>query len=94
MTPAACWFPYTPDRKGIHPQTNLAKLKACCKRMSMPGYNALFEDGTVLEAACWAPAPRKFSDPHAARPTTLTTDALRRIAELYDQSGNPRPATR
>ena len=45
--------------------------------------NALFEDGTIHEAACWAHARRKFYDQHAARPTALTSEALRRIAELY-----------
>jgi hypothetical protein len=35
--PAAVWFAYTPDRKGIHPQTHLAKFKGCCKRTPMPG---------------------------------------------------------
>lgn len=47
------------------------------------GFNALFEDGTIREAACWAHARRKFYDLHAARPTSLTTEALRRIAGLY-----------
>jgi hypothetical protein len=47
------------------------------------GFNALIEDGTIHEAACWAHARRKFHDLHAARPTPLTTEALRRIAELY-----------
>lgn len=47
------------------------------------GFNALFESGTIREAACWAHARRKFHDLHAARTTPLTTEALRQIAELY-----------
>src|SRR5450830_1537248 len=39
--------------------------------------------GTIQEAACWAHARRKFHDLHAARPSAITTEALRRIAELY-----------
>src|SRR5881398_640057 len=35
-SPAAVWFAYTPDRKGIHPQTHLANFKAFCKLMPMP----------------------------------------------------------
>jgi hypothetical protein len=27
ITPPAVWFAYTPDRKGIHPQTHLARFK-------------------------------------------------------------------
>ncbi len=47
------------------------------------GLNALFDDGTIHEAACWTHARRKFHDLHAARPRSLTTEVLRRIAELY-----------
>jgi len=82
-SPPAVWFAYTPDRKGIHPQTHLAKFKGVLQADAYAGFNALFEDGTIHEAACWAHARRKFHDLHAARPTPLTTEALRRIAELY-----------
>jgi transposase len=47
------------------------------------GFNAVYEAGRVLEAACWAHARRKFHDLHAARPSAITTEALRRIGELY-----------
>ena len=82
-TPAAVWFAYTPDRKGMHPQTHLAKFEGVLQADAYAGFNALFEDGTIQEAACWAHARRKFHDLHAARTTPLTTEALRRIAELY-----------
>ncbi|MET3135658.1 transposase, partial [Oxalobacteraceae bacterium GrIS 1.11] len=82
-TPAAVWFAYTPDRKGIHPQTHLAHFKGVLQADAYAGFNALYLDGTIREAACWAHARRKFYDLHAARPSALTTEALRRIAELY-----------
>lgn len=47
------------------------------------GSNALYEGGTIQEAACWAHARRKFYDLHEARPSALTTEALHRIGELY-----------
>ena len=47
------------------------------------GINALYENGDIHETACWAHARRKFHDLHAARLSPLTTEALRRIAELY-----------
>ena len=81
--PPAVWFAYTPDRKGIHPQTHLSKFEGVLQADAYAGFNALFDDGTVREAACWAHARRKFHDLHAARPTSLTTEVLRRIAELY-----------
>lgn len=82
-TPAAVWFAYTPDRKGIHPQTHLANFKGILQADAYAGFNALYVDGAIEEAACWAHARRKFYDLHAARPSPLTTEALRRIAELY-----------
>ncbi len=83
VTPAAVWFAYTPDRKGIHPQTHLANFKGVLQADAYAGFNALYVDGAIQEAACWAHARRKFYDLHAARPSPLTTEALRRIAELY-----------
>jgi transposase len=83
MTPPAVWFTYTPDRKGIHPQTHLADFKGVLQADAYAGFNALFDNGAVQEAACWAHARRKFYDLHEARASALTTEALRRIAELY-----------
>jgi len=82
-TPAAVWFAYTPDRKGIHPQTHLANFSGVLQADAYAGFNALYVDGTIREAACWAHARRKFYDLHVARPSAITTEALRRIAELY-----------
>jgi hypothetical protein len=42
----------TPDRKGIHPQTHLAKFEGVLQADAYAGFNALFEDGTIQEAAC------------------------------------------
>ena len=82
-TPPAVWFAYTPDRKGIHPQNHLAKFEGVLQADAYADFNALYEDGTIQEAACWAHARRKFYDLHEARPSELTTEALRRIGELY-----------
>jgi transposase len=83
LTPAAVWFAYTPDRKGIHPQTHLANFNGVLHADAYAGFNALYQDGAIQEAACWAHARRKFYDLHEARPSPLTTEALRRIGELY-----------
>lgn len=81
--PAAVWFAYTPDRKGIHPQTHLAKFTGILQVDAFAGFNLLFETGDILEAACWAHARRKFFDLHHARPSALTKEALERIGALY-----------
>jgi transposase len=39
-TPAAVWFAYTPDRKGIHPQTHLANFKGVLQADAYAGYVA------------------------------------------------------
>lgn len=83
VSPAAVSFAYTPDRKGIHPQTHLADFNGVLQADAYAGFNALFDDGTIQETACWAHARRKFYDLHEARPSALTTEALRRIGQLY-----------
>jgi hypothetical protein len=47
------------------------------------GYNALYQDGRITEAACMAHARRKIHDVHVRTPTGITTEALKRIGELY-----------
>jgi transposase len=58
--PPAVWFAYSPDRKGIHPQTHLANFKGVLQADAYAGFNALYEGGAIREAACWAHARRKF----------------------------------
>ncbi len=79
----AVWFAYTPDRKGIHPQTHLAGFHGILQADAYAGFNAIYETGRVQEAACWAHTRRKFHDLHVVHPTAFTTEALRRIGELY-----------
>jgi hypothetical protein len=81
--PPAVWFAYSPDRKGEHPQAHLAGFTGVLQADAYAGFNAIYESGSVAEAACWAHARRKFYDLHAARPSALTAEALRRIGELY-----------
>jgi len=81
--PSAVWFAYSPDRKGEHPQAHLAGFTGVLQADAYAGFNAIYDSGRVVEAACWAHARRKFYDLHAARPSPLTTEALRRIGELY-----------
>ena len=82
--PPAVWFAYTPDRKGIHPQTHLAGFHGILQADAYAGFNAIYDTGRVLEAACWAHTRRKFHDLHVVHPTAFTTEVLRRIGELYE----------
>ncbi|SPX35792.1 transposase-like protein [Escherichia coli] len=81
--PAAVWFSYYPDRKGIHPQQHLADYRGILQADAYAGYNALYESGQVTEAACMAHARCKIHDVHVRHPTTVTGEALRRIGALY-----------
>jgi len=83
MTPPAVWFAYTPDRKGIHPQRHLESFSGTLQADAYGGYQAIYETGRVIEAACWAHARRQFYELHAARPNALNTEALERIGALY-----------
>jgi transposase len=38
IEPAAVWFAYSPDRKGIHPQTHLAKFEGILQADAYAGY--------------------------------------------------------
>lgn len=74
---------YTPDRKGIHPQQHLAAFAGTLQADAYGGYQAIYETGRVLEAACWAHARRQIYELHAARPNAFNTEALERIGALY-----------
>ncbi|EOC3452057.1 transposase, partial [Escherichia coli] len=58
----AVWFAYSPDRKGIHPQTHLAGFSGVLQADAYAGFNELYRDGHIKEAACWAHARRKIHD--------------------------------
>jgi transposase len=80
--PAAVYF-YSPDRKGEHPQRHLKSFKGVLHADGYAGFNAIFEKGHVVEAACWAHVRRKFYDVHAANGSLIAKDALDRIGALY-----------
>lgn len=68
----AVWFAYNPDRKGIHPQTHLAGFSGVLQADAYVGFNELYRDGRITEAACWAHARRKIHDVHVRTPSALT----------------------
>ncbi len=82
LPPAVC-FAYSPDRKGMHPHQYLAGYSGILQADAYGGYNALYKDGRITEAACMAHARRKIHDVHAHTPTGITTEALKRIGDLY-----------
>ena len=81
--PPAVWFAYSPNRRGEHPQTHLKSFKGILQADAYGGFDALYADGTIQEAACWAHVRRKFFDLHAAHASPVAAEALKRIGALY-----------
>jgi transposase len=81
--PPAVWYRYSPDRKGIRPQTHLRDFRGILQADAYAGFAPLYQSGAVVEAACWAHARRKFYDVHVADRSPIAAEALRRIGLLY-----------
>jgi transposase len=81
--PAAVWFAYSPDRKGVHPQTHLAGFEGILQADAYGGFNELYVGGRIREAACWDHARRYLYDVHVRTPTDATRHVLELIGELY-----------
>ena len=84
--PPAVWFQYSADRKGEHPRRHLRHFKGILQADAFSGYNRLYDDGCIIEAACWSHARRKFYDIHEQQhklPGTLAHEALQRIAAIF-----------
>ncbi len=76
-------FAYSPDRKGIHPQTHLAcfsgVLAAGCVRRVQRAVSQWWDNGSCLLGSC----PPKIHDVHVRIPSALTEEALEQIGQLY-----------
>jgi transposase len=82
--PPAVRFHYSPDRRAEHPRSHLTSFRGILQADGYSGFDGLYADGRISEAACWAHVRRKFYDIHiAARQSPLASEALRRIADLY-----------
>lgn len=82
-TPPAVWFAYSPNRRGEHPQAHLKSFKGILQADAYGGFDALYADGTIQEAACWAHVRRKFFDLHKAHGSPVAAEAFKRIGALY-----------
>ena len=79
----AVWFAYSPDRKGEHPERHLGEFRGTLQADAYAGFNRLYENGRIQEAACWAHVRRKFFDLQQAHASPVASEALHRIAALY-----------
>jgi transposase len=83
QTAPAVWFAYSPDRKGERPRQHLKLYKGALQADAYAGFQQLYEDGSIVEVACWAHTRRKFHEIHIAHPSSTTSEAIERIAALY-----------
>jgi transposase len=85
-SPPAVWYQYSQNRKGENPKRHLNGFAGVLQADAYAGYDKLFEDGRILEAACWAHCRRKFYEIHERQEHvsgTLAHQALQRIGALY-----------
>ncbi|MEI1511062.1 IS66 family transposase, partial [Escherichia coli] len=69
--------------KGIHPQTHLACFSGVLQADAYAGFNELYRNGEITEAACCAQDRRTIHDVHVRNPSALTKAALEQIGPLY-----------
>ena len=80
--PAAVYY-YSPDRKAERPASHLGGFRGVLQVDGYAGFERLTTGGTVVLAACWAHARRKFYEIHQASGSPIAGEALSRIAALY-----------
>src|ERR1700677_2494959 len=79
----AVWFAYSPDRKGEHPAQHLEKFRGTLQADAYAGFNQLYENGRIQQAARWAHVRRHFYDLEQAHSSPVAHEALQRIGALY-----------
>jgi len=82
--PPAALYLYSPDRKGDRPAAYLANFKGILQVDGYAGFERLTPGGEITLAACWAHARRKFYEIQQATASPIATEALARIAALYN----------
>ena len=81
--PPAVWFAFSENRRGEHPQAHLKRFQGILQADGYAGFDRLYQDGAIHEAACWAHVRRKFYDIAQAQASPLAAEALARIGALY-----------
>jgi transposase len=81
--PPAVLYEFTPDRKGEHPQRRLRDFRGILQADAYAGFNALYEGGRVVEAACWTHARRYFHDEALANGSPIAREAILRMQPLF-----------
>ncbi len=51
-SPSLVWYRFTPDRSGVHPQTELKSFAGLLQADGYAGYDKLYDSGRICEVAC------------------------------------------
>ena len=83
--PISVVYDYTPSRSQTAPQKFLKGYRGYLQADAYSGYDILYEDGNIIEVACWAHARRKFMDIiKTAKNPGLADIAVHYIGQLYE----------
>lgn len=87
--PAAAFYRYSPDRKGIRAEMLLATCQGFLHADGYNGFDRLYRpakpggDPPLIEVACWSHVRRKIYDVHHATASPIALEAVERIAALF-----------
>ena len=81
--PPGVAYLYAPDRKGENAVRHLQGFVGVLQVDGYAGYKALADRNAVSLAFCWAHVRRKFYELAQSGPAPIATEALARIAALY-----------
>jgi transposase len=81
--PPAVVYRYSRDRRAERPHSHLRSFAGILQADGYSGFTALYADGRIVEAACWAHARRKYYDVYVMDRSPIAHAALERIGELY-----------
>jgi transposase len=81
--PPAVAYVYAPDRKAARPIAHLDGFTGVLQVDGYGGYRVLAERNAVALAFCWSHVRRRFYELAAAGPAPIASEALQRIAALY-----------
>ncbi len=88
--PPGVAYLYAPDRKALQPMRHLAGFVGTLQVDGYAGYRTLAERNGVSLAFCWSHVRRKFYELAQSGPAPIATEALARIAALYQIEGEIR----
>src|ERR1700736_5861403 len=81
--PPGVAYVYAPDRKAERPIAHLSGFKGILQVDGYGGYKVLAKQGDVRLAFCWSHVRRHFYELANPGPAPIATEALTRIAALY-----------